>query len=220
MPDYRHRIETTEAPDSYIAPQMSAAGALVVVGTAPVNMAENPAAAVNEPVLAYSFAEAKAQLGYSDDFEKYTLCQVMDNSFRKAGVGPVIFINVLECQRLVNDKYCDADDHRIQQNTHDKASPIRFHPYIAVIPEQSAKCNKTEPDEKRGRFLLSEVMRAGNFGHADERVGDWAQMNRWERLTWGTRWSWRLIGQYPREVFWHPYYRISQYIWRLFNGYL
>ena len=96
MPDYRHRIETTEAPDSYIAPQMSAAGALVVVGTAPVNMADDPAAAVNEPVLAYSFAEAKAKLGYSDDFEKYTLCQVMDNSFRKAGVGPVIFINVLD----------------------------------------------------------------------------------------------------------------------------
>ena len=96
MPDYRHRIETTEAADSYIAPQVSSAGALVVVGTAPVNMADNPAAAVNEPVIAYSFAEAKAQLGYSDDFEKYTLCQVMDNSFRKAGVGPVIFINVLD----------------------------------------------------------------------------------------------------------------------------
>ena len=77
-----------------------------------------------------------------------------------------------------------------------------------------------EPDERRGRFLLSEVMRAGNFGHADERVGNWAEMSRWERLTWGTRWSWRLIGQYPREVFWHPYYRITQYIWRLINGYL
>ena len=96
MPDYRHRIETIEAPDSYIAPQVSTAGALVVVGTAPVNMAENPAAAVNEPVIAYSFADAKAQLGYSDDFENYTLCQVMDNSFRKAGVGPVVFINVLD----------------------------------------------------------------------------------------------------------------------------
>jgi len=78
----------------------------------------------------------------------------------------------------------------------------------------------SEPDEKRGRFLLSEVLRAGNFGHSDIRVGNWSKMNRWERLTWGTRWSWRLIGQYPREVFWHPYYRISQYIWRIFNGYL
>lgn len=78
----------------------------------------------------------------------------------------------------------------------------------------------TVPNEKRGRFLLSEVMRAGNFGHSDDRVGNWAKMSRWKRLTWGTRWSWRLIGQYPREVFWHPYYRISQYAWRLFNGYL
>lgn len=77
-----------------------------------------------------------------------------------------------------------------------------------------------EPDEHRGHFLISEVMRSGNFGHGDERVGNWAEMSRLERLTWGTRWSWRLIGQYPREVFWHPYYRISQYVWRLFNGYL
>ena len=78
----------------------------------------------------------------------------------------------------------------------------------------------TESDERRGRFLLHEVMRAGNFGHADDRVGNWAEMSRWERLKWGTNWSWRLIGQYPREVFWHPYYRITQYFWRLFNGYL
>ena len=78
----------------------------------------------------------------------------------------------------------------------------------------------TEPDERRGRFLLQEVMLAGNFGHADDRVGNWEEMSRWERLAWGTRWSWRLLGQYPREVFWHPFYRISQYLWRLFNGYL
>lgn len=78
----------------------------------------------------------------------------------------------------------------------------------------------TKPDERRGRFLLGEVMRAGNFGHADDRVGNWAKMSRWERLTWGTRWSWRLIGQYPREVLWHPYYRIKQYVWRLCKGYL
>ena len=96
MPDYRHRIETTETPDSYIAPQVSSAGVLVAVGTAPVNQAADPAAAVNTPVIAYSFADAKAQLGYSDDFENYTLCQIMDNSFRKAGIGPVIFINVLD----------------------------------------------------------------------------------------------------------------------------
>ena len=34
-----------------------------------------------------------------------------------------------------------------------------------------------EPDERRGRFLLSEVMRAGNFGQADSRVGNWTEMS-------------------------------------------
>lgn len=77
-----------------------------------------------------------------------------------------------------------------------------------------------EDDEKEGRFLLSEIMKSGNFGHDDERVGNRAEMNRWQRLTWGTKWALRLIGHYPREVMWHPIYRISQYIWRVWNGYL
>lgn len=76
------------------------------------------------------------------------------------------------------------------------------------------------PDEKEGRFLLSEIMKSGNFGHDDGRVGNRAEMNRWQRLTWGTKWALRLIGHYPREVMWHPIYRISQYIWRVWNGYL
>ncbi len=88
---------------------------------------------------------------------------------------------------------------------------------VFALPEEHML---TERNERRGRFLLSEVMRAGNFGHADDRVGNWEKMSRWKRLTWGTRWSWRLIGQYPREVLWHPVYRISQYLWRLSNGYL
>lgn len=76
------------------------------------------------------------------------------------------------------------------------------------------------PDAVEGRFLLDEIMRAGNFGHADDRTGNWATMSRWERLTWGTRWSLRLIRHYPMEVIWHPYYRINQYLWRLRHGYL
>lgn len=78
----------------------------------------------------------------------------------------------------------------------------------------------TEPNEREGRFLLSEIMKAGNFGHADDRVGNWAEMNRWQRLVWGSKWALRLIGHYPREVMWHPIYRFSQYFWRVYNGYL
>lgn len=76
------------------------------------------------------------------------------------------------------------------------------------------------PNQKEGQFLLDEIMRAGNFGHADDRTGNWAEMSRWQRLIWGTKWSFRLIRHYPREVMWHPYYRINQYFWRLRHGYL
>lgn len=91
---YRHRIDTAELEDELIIPQVSSAAVQVVVGTAPVNLATDPK--VNEPVLAYTFSEAKKALGYSDDFANYTICEVMDAAFRKFAVAPVIFINVLD----------------------------------------------------------------------------------------------------------------------------
>lgn len=77
-----------------------------------------------------------------------------------------------------------------------------------------------EPDEKEGYFLLTEIMQSGNFGHDDDRVGNRADMNRWQRLTWGTKWALRLIRHYPAEVMWHPIYRIMQYSWRRWHNYL
>jgi phage tail sheath protein FI len=93
---YNHRIETREIDTQINIPTEGTAGLQVVVGTAPVNMAEDPAAVVNIPVIAYSFSEAQRLLGYSDEFDKYTLCQSMSASFRIFAVAPVIFINVLD----------------------------------------------------------------------------------------------------------------------------
>ena len=50
----------------------------------------------NVPIIAYSYKEAAQQLGYSDDFKKYTLCQSIDASFRVLNVAPIILINVLD----------------------------------------------------------------------------------------------------------------------------
>lgn len=93
---YSHRIETREIDTQIMIPAEGTAGLQVVVGTAPVNLAEDPAAVVNIPIIAYSFTEAQRMLGYSDDFERYTLCQSMNASFRIFAVAPVIFINVLD----------------------------------------------------------------------------------------------------------------------------
>lgn len=93
---YYHRIDTKEIGTQLTIPVEGTAGLQVVVGTTPVNMAEDPGAVVNVPVIAYSFSDAEKQLGYSDDFENYTLCQSMYANFQIFAVAPVVFINVLD----------------------------------------------------------------------------------------------------------------------------
>ena len=93
---YNHKISTKEISTQLTTPVEATAGLQVVVGTAPVNLAKDPTAVTNKPVIAYSFSEAAELLGYSDDFASYTLCQSMDASFRVFSVAPIIFINVLD----------------------------------------------------------------------------------------------------------------------------
>jgi hypothetical protein len=93
---YNRGIRVLENPTSLTAPQLCTSGLQVIVGTAPVNLAEKPYSAAGVPKIAYSFSEASAAVGYSDDFKKYTLPQSIDATFRKFAVAPVILINVLD----------------------------------------------------------------------------------------------------------------------------
>ncbi|MDR7865162.1 MAG: phage tail sheath family protein [Sporomusaceae bacterium] len=92
---YKHGVYASEIPTSILPPVRTSAGLPVVFGTAPVNLATAPAA-VNTPVLCYTYAEAVAALGYSDDWANYTLCEFMNSHFSLFGVAPVVFVNVLD----------------------------------------------------------------------------------------------------------------------------
>lgn len=93
---YEHGVRVLEQPTSLVAPIEGTAGLQVVFGTAPINLAKDPYAVTNKPVIAYTFAEAAEQLGFSYDFEHYTLCQSMYASFMMMATAPVIFVNVLD----------------------------------------------------------------------------------------------------------------------------
>lgn len=73
----------------------------------------------------------------------------------------------------------------------------------------------TAPDEREGRFLLSEIMLAGNFGHYDERL----QHERGESaLHWGLRKvkrNFRFVSSYPSEVLWSPIFKLWHWVWRM-----
>lgn len=93
---YRHGVYVSEVPTSILPPVNVSAGLPVVFGTAPVNMTEDPAANVNKPVLAYSYDEAVAALGFSKDFASFTLCEFMYSHFALFARAPVVFVNVLD----------------------------------------------------------------------------------------------------------------------------
>lgn len=71
-------------------------GAIVYIGTAPVQNVAGGDKNVNKPILVRNMAEARKYLGYSDSWTDYTLCEAMYVHFQNKGVGPLIMINVLD----------------------------------------------------------------------------------------------------------------------------
>ncbi|EET60348.1 hypothetical protein BRYFOR_07544 [Marvinbryantia formatexigens DSM 14469] len=93
---YNHGVRVQENKTSLTTPRNGTAGLQVIIGVAPVNLAEDPYDATNKPKMAYSFAEASAAVGYCDDFENYNICESIDASFRVLNIAPIVLINVLD----------------------------------------------------------------------------------------------------------------------------
>lgn len=93
---YFHGVYNTEQDTSLTAPIQGSAGLQVIFGTAPIHLSDDPEKAANTLKLCYSFKECQQAVGYSDDFDKFTLCQSIDACFRVFNVAPIILVNVLD----------------------------------------------------------------------------------------------------------------------------
>jgi len=94
MADYKHgAYGVIQAVRSRVADESQ--GAIVYVGTAPVHNVDGGANNVNKPIVVNNIAEARKYFGYSDEWDKYTLCEAMHVHLENKGVGPLVFINVL-----------------------------------------------------------------------------------------------------------------------------
>lgn len=88
-----HGVYTNSVATSVGTPNEATSGIPFVIGSAKLSAApESTRAAAGTPVLATSYAEAVDQLGYDDDWAKYTLCEFMYYHFKLAGCQPVIFL--------------------------------------------------------------------------------------------------------------------------------
>ena len=77
-----------------------------------------------------------------------------------------------------------------------------------------------QENEIHGRFLLSEIMMAGNFGQYDERTKQVSKRKRFERGFIQLGRNMRFLNYYPSEVFWSPFWKLWHWCWRKQKGYL
>lgn len=73
------------------------------------------------------------------------------------------------------------------------------------------------PNESAGRFLLREIMQAGNFGHNDDRLAGLVKGNRIVLMYRWLRHTMRLVRYYPQEVMWTPFGILRISLWRRWN---
>ncbi len=73
----------------------------------------------------------------------------------------------------------------------------------------------TTPNEREGKFLLKEIMIAGNFGHYDPRIIRSKDDRLFTRFVRATIRNFRFIRSYPSEVIWSPIFKIIQRVWML-----
>ena len=68
-------------------------------------------------------------------------------------------------------------------------------------------------DERRGRFLLNEILQSGNFGYKDERNSLLHKSHGIQRSLWQLKRKLRFLRDYPIEVLCGPC-QINHVIWR------
>lgn len=71
------------------------------------------------------------------------------------------------------------------------------------------------PDEREGRFLLSEIMLAGNFGKYDHRIDRSNHHKLLPRVWNSVKRGGKFMMHYPHEMVWNLPFRTWQYFWRL-----
>ncbi|MCD8052258.1 MAG: phage tail protein [Clostridiales bacterium] len=105
-------VRVIEEATSAGSPTTAASGIVIAFGTAPIQQVDGTA---NEIVVANSYDEAVSALGYSDDWDKYTLCEAIYCHFRLYSMSPLLLVNVLDPAA-----HCTAVEEQTYTLTNDK----------------------------------------------------------------------------------------------------
>ena len=103
MAGYRHGVYTREIPTSILPARTVMTNLPFVVGTAPVDALDaEKTRYINEPRLYYTYAEFVAEMGWSEDWDKYTLCEFVQSYTSLYVSAPFVVVNVYDPEKHKN----------------------------------------------------------------------------------------------------------------------
>ena len=73
-----------------------------------------------------------------------------------------------------------------------------------------------EPDERRGKVLLAEIMKGGNFGQSD--LENQKATTAIQKNILRIKRDLRMMRYFPSECLWEPVFRTWHFFWRMMNG--
>ena len=102
---YQHGVYSGEVPTALLPARYVDTNAVFAVGTAPVHtLGEGKTPYVNTPRLYNSYDAFVAEMGWSEDWQSFTLCEVAESHFAKYGASPLVCVNVFDPEKHLSEE--------------------------------------------------------------------------------------------------------------------
>lgn len=120
---YKHGIYTEEVSTIGYLKSKASGTIPVYIGTAPIHKTDSTDNKIAMPILIKSYADFVAKLGYSDEWEKYTLCEVAYAHFKNKvnTIAPFVVINVFDPAKHTAEGTDEIDITKITEDEFQKA---------------------------------------------------------------------------------------------------
>lgn len=108
---YKHGIYTDTVPTAGYLKTNAVGTVPVYIGTAPIHLLGDSADKVAKPILIQSYSDFVKAMGYSDDWGKYTLCEVAYAHFKNKinTIAPFVVINIFDPSKHINTGGTEID---------------------------------------------------------------------------------------------------------------